>query len=187
MRILYICHRFPYPPVRGGKIRPFNMIRHLGRRHRVTVVSLVRAQQEAAEAAGIRDFCTDYEMVMVRDDVQTLRMMARLPTRSPSSFGFFHSEDVARAVRRRLREARYDLIRDHIGGNDVLRRTPLRALAPRVDAASALAQSMAEHVVITTTPNASPSRWCITTTGLPRTASCAARCTRTAPAWARSW
>ena len=29
MRILYVCHRFPYPPKRGGKIRPFNMIRHL--------------------------------------------------------------------------------------------------------------------------------------------------------------
>jgi hypothetical protein len=89
------------------------MIRHLARRHRVTVVSLVRARQEAAEAAGIREFCTDYEMVMVRDDVQALRMIARLPTRSPSSFGFFHSEKVARAVRRRLREARYDLILVH--------------------------------------------------------------------------
>ena len=29
MKILYVCHRFPYPPKRGGKIRPFNMIRHL--------------------------------------------------------------------------------------------------------------------------------------------------------------
>jgi hypothetical protein len=57
MKILYLCHRFPYPPRRGGKIRPFNMIRHLGRRHHVTVASLVRAPQEAAEAAGIADFC----------------------------------------------------------------------------------------------------------------------------------
>ena len=29
MKILYVCHRFPFPPKRGGKIRPFNMIRHL--------------------------------------------------------------------------------------------------------------------------------------------------------------
>jgi hypothetical protein len=38
MRILYVCHRFPFPPKRGGTIRPFNMIRHLAqiaRRHRV--------------------------------------------------------------------------------------------------------------------------------------------------------
>ena len=35
MRILYVCHRFPYPPTRGGKIRPFNMIKHLAQSHEV--------------------------------------------------------------------------------------------------------------------------------------------------------
>ena len=30
MNILYVCHRFPFPPKRG-KIRPFNMIRHFSR------------------------------------------------------------------------------------------------------------------------------------------------------------
>ena len=53
MRILYVCHRFPYPPKRGGKIRPFNMIRHLARSHEVVVCSLARSPQEAEEARGI--------------------------------------------------------------------------------------------------------------------------------------
>ena len=43
MRILYLCHRFPFPPKRGGKIRPFNMIRHFAERHEVTVCSLARS------------------------------------------------------------------------------------------------------------------------------------------------
>ena len=34
MRILFVCHRFPFPPKRGGKIRPFNIIRHLAARQR---------------------------------------------------------------------------------------------------------------------------------------------------------
>ena len=42
MNILYVCHRLPFPPKRGGKIRPFNMIRHLSRTHAVTVASLAR-------------------------------------------------------------------------------------------------------------------------------------------------
>ena len=50
MKVLYLCHRFPYPPKRGGKIRPFNMIRHLGEQgHEVTVCSLVRSPEEAKE------------------------------------------------------------------------------------------------------------------------------------------
>jgi len=38
VKILYVCHRFPFPPKRGGKIRPFNMIRHLAQQHEVRVV-----------------------------------------------------------------------------------------------------------------------------------------------------
>ena len=29
MKVLFVCHRVPFPPKRGGKIRPFNIIRHL--------------------------------------------------------------------------------------------------------------------------------------------------------------
>ncbi len=46
MRILFLCHRLPYPPKRGGKIRPFNMIRHLARSHEVTVATLARSAAE---------------------------------------------------------------------------------------------------------------------------------------------
>ncbi len=50
MKILYVCHRFPFPPKRGGKIRPFNMIRHLHEAgHEVTVCSLARSPAEAEE------------------------------------------------------------------------------------------------------------------------------------------
>ena len=48
MNILYLCHRFPFPSKRGGKIRPFNMIRHLTEQgHKVTVCSLARSPAEA--------------------------------------------------------------------------------------------------------------------------------------------
>lgn len=49
--------------------------------------------------------------------------------------------------------ARYDLVLIHVGGNDVLRRTPLRALGPQVDVLMARARRLSDHVVLTTTPN----------------------------------
>jgi len=45
MKILFLCHRLPYPPQRGGKIRPFNMIRQLAVSHEVTVAT--RAESPA--------------------------------------------------------------------------------------------------------------------------------------------
>ena len=54
VKILYVCHRFPFPPKRGGKIRPFNMIRHLSASHEVTVASLARSDEEAQGRGGHR-------------------------------------------------------------------------------------------------------------------------------------
>ena len=113
MKILYVCHRFPFPPKRGGKIRPFNMIKHLSRKNEVTVASLVRSAQEAKEGEGLAKHCAHYEMGMVREPVQMLRMLARVPTTTPSSMGYFYSPTVARRVRKLLAAEPFDLIFVH--------------------------------------------------------------------------
>src|SRR5947208_14497413 len=96
VKILYVCHRFPYPPKRGGKIRPFNMIRHLALDHDVTVASIARSAQEAAEGKGLAEHCGRYLMGRVYDPLQRLRMVARLPTAAPSSLAYFYSPSLAR-------------------------------------------------------------------------------------------
>ena len=101
MRILFVCHRFPFPPMRGGKIRPFNIIRHLSERHEVTVASLARSAEEAEAGAGLADYCSRFIMETVTAPMAITRMAVRLPTLAPSSMGYFYSPALARrAVRR---------------------------------------------------------------------------------------
>jgi len=113
LKILYLCHRFPFPPSRGGKIRPFNMIKHLAASHEVAVASLARSPDEAREGAGIAPYCTRYEMAQVRNPVQVARMLLRVPTPTPSSMGFFYSPVLARRVRELIARERFDLIFVH--------------------------------------------------------------------------
>jgi polysaccharide biosynthesis protein PslH len=113
MKILYVCHRFPFPPKRGGKIRPFNMIRHLHASHDVTVASLARSRAEAEEGRGIAQYCSRYEVALVSGPLQTARMIARLPTPVPSSFGYFHSPALARRIGHLLRTTAFDVIFVH--------------------------------------------------------------------------
>jgi len=113
VKVLYVCHRFPYPPKRGGKIRPFNMIRHLSQQHEVTVCSLARSPREAEEARGIAPYCKRFEIALVDDRVQALRMVARLPTPAPSSFGFFRSASLARTIDGLLATEKFDLVFVH--------------------------------------------------------------------------
>ena len=59
MKIFFACHRFPFPPNRGGKIRPFNMIRHLSQNHEIFVASLAHTQKEVDEGAGLKEDCAE--------------------------------------------------------------------------------------------------------------------------------
>ncbi len=114
MRVLFICHRLPFPPRRGGKIRPFNIIRHFAEAgHSVTVASLARSAEEAEEGEGLQRYCAE-RIVERITGVQALRgMLSRLPTRSPSSFGYFYSPALHRRVARLLAERSFDLIMVH--------------------------------------------------------------------------
>jgi lysophospholipase L1-like esterase len=48
---------------------------------------------------------------------------------------------------------RFDLLLIHVGGNDILKRTPIGVLPPLVEALLMMARRMSDHVVVTTTPN----------------------------------
>lgn len=114
MRILYVCHRVPYPPKRGGKIRPFNMIRHLTEQgHRVTVASLARSEAEREEAAALSDHCAEVIVEVVPASAALPQMIARIPTTAPSSFGYFWSSSLARRVDDAAAREPFDLVFVH--------------------------------------------------------------------------
>jgi polysaccharide biosynthesis protein PslH len=113
MKILFLCHRMPYPPKRGGKIRPFNMIRHLARSHEVTVATLARTAQERADGEELRRHCDDLHM----GNVSGLGAWARFGlfglTGRPATFGYFYSRSLHRKVQRLLATGGFDAILVH--------------------------------------------------------------------------
>jgi sugar transferase (PEP-CTERM/EpsH1 system associated) len=111
MKVLFVCHRFPYPPSSGAKVRAFHIIRHLSDTgHEVTVASLARSYREAQEGHGIAPYCARYEMAQVHEPIQAARMLMRLPTLTPSSMGFFYSPALAQRVRKLVESERFDLV-----------------------------------------------------------------------------
>ena len=114
MKVLFVCHRVPFPPKRGGKIRPFNIIRHLqSQGHEVTVASLARSKAEADEAEGLAEHCSRRLIEIVDDRAAWPRMVAWLPTTRPSSFGYFFSPRLKSRIDAELATGGYDLIFVH--------------------------------------------------------------------------
>jgi sugar transferase (PEP-CTERM/EpsH1 system associated) len=114
MNVLFVCHRLPYPPRRGGKIRPFNLIRHLTEAgHSVTVASLARSAAEEGEGRDLRNHCAEVIVEQIGQQRALLQMIARLPTLTPSSMGYFFSPRLRQRIDAVLSSRSYDLIIVH--------------------------------------------------------------------------
>lgn len=113
MKILFLSHRLPYPPKRGGKIRPFNMIRHLARSHEVTVATLARSDAELAEGRELASYCHELHVGRISTAGGWARFALHGLGPYPATFGYFHSPGLAKTVRRLLRTRDFDAILVH--------------------------------------------------------------------------
>ena len=113
MKILFVCHRLPYPPNRGGKIRSFNMIRHLAERHSVVVATLAHTQEELNQGEGLKEFCDEVIADVLPDSVRWMQAIKALFTRTPSSVAYFWSPKLYNRIREKILHTEFDVILVH--------------------------------------------------------------------------
>ena len=113
MKILFVCHRLPYPPNRGGKIRPFNMIRHLSKRHAVVVASLAESEHELREGADLKSYCDDVIAEVLPVSTRWLQACKALFTKTPSSVAYFWSSRLHRRIQAKVRDSQFDVVMAH--------------------------------------------------------------------------
>ncbi len=113
MKLLYICHRYPFPPNRGGKIRPFQMIQHLSKKHSVTVASLAHTAQELRDGECLKKHCAEALGEVLPNAVRWIQAGLRLPSLTPSSVAYFRSSRLARRVGDIWREGKFDGLMVH--------------------------------------------------------------------------
>jgi polysaccharide biosynthesis protein PslH len=113
MRILFVCHRFPFPPKRGGKIRPFNIIKHLSEKHKVVVASPVRSAEEAEAGAGLGDYCSTYVTDRITKPMAAIHMLSNLAKGRPVSMGYFYSARLHHQIQEKINKVKFDLILVH--------------------------------------------------------------------------
>jgi sugar transferase (PEP-CTERM/EpsH1 system associated) len=89
------------------------MIQHLSKKHTVTVISIVRSEEEALEGAGIESYCNKYVMIKLNNIISWLRTILNLLTAKPSSFGYFYSPHMKRTIQYEVNNYKYDLIFVH--------------------------------------------------------------------------
>jgi sugar transferase (PEP-CTERM/EpsH1 system associated) len=110
MRVLYLCHRIPYPPDKGEKIRAFHQLRAMGERHEVDLFTLADRKTDLVHRTALEPYCRQVTVERISPRWARLRSLPYLLTRMPLTVPCFYSPELDQKVRRALLERSYDRI-----------------------------------------------------------------------------
>jgi len=100
--------------VGGDRLRTFQVVKHLSRRHRVTIASFVEHAQEADAAAPYRDLYERLIPVVLPKEQSHLNCLRGLASSDPLQVHYYASSAMRAAVRGELATGRYDAVFCHL-------------------------------------------------------------------------
>ena len=111
-RILYLTQVLPYPPHSGAKVRQYHMVRHLARRHEVTLVSFTRPDDPPEAVRHLEDICGAVRAVpMRRSPWRNVRAGVKgLLTGSPMVVARDEIAEMVATLRRLVERTAFDII-----------------------------------------------------------------------------
>jgi hypothetical protein len=57
MKILMITSYLPYPPFGGGEVRTYNLLKRLGKRHKITLIAYTRPTNTVGDIREVQKLC----------------------------------------------------------------------------------------------------------------------------------
>jgi sugar transferase (PEP-CTERM/EpsH1 system associated) len=110
MRILYLCHRVPYPPSKGDKIRAFHQIEALSAAHEVDLFTLADDPEDLQYRDALARFTKRLAIARIRPLWNRIRSFQVLGSHRPQTLPYFYSRELEREIRASLQERSYDRI-----------------------------------------------------------------------------
>ncbi len=98
MNVLFLAHCVPYPPDKGEKIRAFEEIKALARRHRVHLACFARDAGDADGAAKLREYCASVHVEVLPFRGSLARAAVRFACGGCLNEAFFESRTMREYV-----------------------------------------------------------------------------------------
>lgn len=111
MRILFLSRWFPSPPDNGSKLRVYNLLRGLGERHEVTLITFVDPGDVDPDPSELDAFCRRTTIVPWKPfEPRSRSARAALFALRPRSAVATYSAEMERRIREALVRHRFDLV-----------------------------------------------------------------------------
>ena len=110
MNILFLCHRIPYPPNKGDKIRSFNEVKYLSKKHKIYLAFLIDDEKDLPYVNELKKYCETIDYDFIRPGWQKIKSLPYLLSRKPFTVPYFYSKKLQKAVDYRLSTVKFDAV-----------------------------------------------------------------------------
>ncbi len=114
MKILLLTPRVPYPPYRGDKLKIFNLIKRLSRRHEIHLICFAQTQQDLENLQHLRTFCSHIDYVKLPMWLSLLKCFVGLLTQIPLQVQYFNSRRMQNLIDQTCQQHHFDVIHTHL-------------------------------------------------------------------------
>jgi polysaccharide biosynthesis protein PslH len=110
MKILMITPYLPYPLHSGGQTRSYNLIKHLSKKHQITLFSFVREAEENRHIKKLSPYCKKVKTFVRGKTWDPKKILFALFTPYPFLVANYYSRQLKEALKKELSSQKYDLI-----------------------------------------------------------------------------
>jgi sugar transferase (PEP-CTERM/EpsH1 system associated) len=106
--LLFLVHRFPFPPNRGDRIRSFHMLKFLSQHFSIYLATLCDEKPQANELEVVNRLCEGVIMSPIGRYSRWIRAATRVASGYSATEGLFESPSLRRQIRRWTSTIRFD-------------------------------------------------------------------------------
>jgi len=108
--LLFLTQRIPYPPIKGEKIRPLQILRHFAQKYAIHLGCLIDDPADFEHVETVRAMCADAYFAGLNRNLAMLTCQKGWLTGEPLSFTFFHDRRLAAWVDKVLTQIKPDVV-----------------------------------------------------------------------------
>jgi sugar transferase (PEP-CTERM/EpsH1 system associated) len=94
--LLFLCHRFPFPPDKGDKIRSFHLLRHLADHYRIYLGAFVDDERDWRHAASVQSWCEESHLLRLSPRRAKARSLGALLDGRPLTLPYYSMPEMRR-------------------------------------------------------------------------------------------
>lgn len=110
MKILMITPYLPYPLLSGGQVRSYNLIRQLSKRHKITLFTFIRKEEERQNLSELLKYCQKVRVFKRRPAFSLFNIILSGISYYPFLMSLYWDPQVKKEIGLELENERYDLI-----------------------------------------------------------------------------